>query len=385
MTHTPLSRPRKGKAKTTLPTLDTGVETQSALQTPEKADVHVRGIEQDVLQQTPTPAAATPKGKSSVVRRVVFSFLILLVLLVGAAAVLTIGIYRLGWKGAIVDRAVKTIPFPVALADSTVIRFSDYQEDVKTLKYYFDHNATDTTGQQQQKPSAEEMTATVINRLIYDSTVARLVEENGISVTEAELDTQATEIAKESGSQEEMDKLLSSLYGWGVPQFKQKVLRPYLELQKLGQKLDETGTLNGDAKKRADEVLAKVQAGKQTFEELAKQYSDDTTASVGGDLGFFASGTMDPTIDDALAKMKAGQTSTLVLAEDGYHILKLIETLEDQESGTQYHASDILIRTRTIDDFVNERIAQSTIRLFLPGFSWDTTNHWVVPSNQQTS
>ena len=310
-----------------------------------------------------------------------FVVVVLLILFAGVSAVFAVGLYRLGWHGPFVDRVVNIVPFPAALADSTIIRYNVYEEDVRTLQYYFENSGE--LNAQQQKPGSDEITATVLNRLIYDSVVSQLVDKNNIAVTESELDEQITAIAQTSGSRENVSALLKSLYGWDEAQFKEKVLRPYIALQKLEKTLLENGTLNGDTEKRAADVLAKVKEEGATFEDLAKEFSEDTTASLGGDLGFFSAEEMDADFAKAVAALDIGQTTTeLVKSQFGYHIIKLLEKVDDPEKGVQYHASHILIRTKTIDDFVNEQIAQRTIRVLLRGFRWDTENHWVVPATK---
>lgn len=77
------------------------------------------------------------------------------------------------------------------------------------------------------------------------------------------------------------------------------------------------------AQKKAQEILAKIQAG-ESFEELAKQFSDDPgSKSKGGDLGWFGPGVMVKPFQDALKAMKVGEVSKLVQSPFGFHIIKL--------------------------------------------------------------
>ncbi|HTY55249.1 MAG TPA: peptidylprolyl isomerase, partial [Candidatus Binataceae bacterium] len=62
------------------------------------------------------------------------------------------------------------------------------------------------------------------------------------------------------------------------------------------------------------------------FAKLAEQYSDDPGSNHnGGDLGFFPRGQMVKPFDDAVFKLKPGETSGLVQSQFGYHIIKLEE------------------------------------------------------------
>ncbi len=80
----------------------------------------------------------------------------------------------------------------------------------------------------------------------------------------------------------------------------------------------------GPALARADSVLNLIVNEGQSFDKLAEQFSDDKSNSFkGGDLGFFAEGTMVPEFNNAVFyEMNPGQTKT-VITQFGVHILKL--------------------------------------------------------------
>ena len=84
----------------------------------------------------------------------------------------------------------------------------------------------------------------------------------------------------------------------------------------------------------AESVIRKIQnqakAGRD-FGELAKQYSQDTSAAQGGDLGWFGDGVMVPEFEDAVKKLKKGQISRPVKTQFGWHLIQLTDT---RESGT---------------------------------------------------
>jgi peptidyl-prolyl cis-trans isomerase C len=74
--------------------------------------------------------------------------------------------------------------------------------------------------------------------------------------------------------------------------------------------------------KTAQDVLAKVKGG-ASFEELAKQFSMDSAAQKGGDLGWFSKGTMLPEFEKAAFGLKEGEASGIVRTKFGFHIIKL--------------------------------------------------------------
>ncbi len=81
--------------------------------------------------------------------------------------------------------------------------------------------------------------------------------------------------------------------------------------------------------KKAKEVLAKLRAGAD-FAEMAKKYSDDPSASTGGDLGWFRRGDMVASFEKAAFSLKKGQVSDLVKTRFGYHIIMVKDRASDK-------------------------------------------------------
>ncbi|EJR57165.1 foldase prsA 1 [Bacillus cereus VD107] len=80
------------------------------------------------------------------------------------------------------------------------------------------------------------------------------------------------------------------------------------------------------AKKVKDEL-----AQGKSFEDLAKQYSEDTgSKEKGGDLGYFTAGKMVKEFEDAAYKLKKDEISEPVKSQFGYHIIKVTDIKEQK-------------------------------------------------------
>lgn len=71
-------------------------------------------------------------------------------------------------------------------------------------------------------------------------------------------------------------------------------------------------------KKEFREKIVKKEA---TFEELASKFSDCSSASKGGDLGFFSTGQMQKPFEEAAFALNVGELSEPVFTDSGVHII----------------------------------------------------------------
>jgi len=81
--------------------------------------------------------------------------------------------------------------------------------------------------------------------------------------------------------------------------------------------------------KRADMVLDLARKG-EDFAELAKKYSEDSTASKGGDLGYFTREDMVKPFSDSAFSLQQGEISDLVRSRFGLHIIKVEDIKQDE-------------------------------------------------------
>jgi peptidyl-prolyl cis-trans isomerase C len=79
------------------------------------------------------------------------------------------------------------------------------------------------------------------------------------------------------------------------------------------------------ARHKAEALLAQIKKGAD-FAQLARTESQDPgTAPHGGDLGFFARGSMEPTFEKAAFALKPGTVSAVVETPYGFHLIKVTD------------------------------------------------------------
>lgn len=89
---------------------------------------------------------------------------------------------------------------------------------------------------------------------------------------------------------------------------------------------------NGEkvAQEKINKIYSEIKDG-LSFEEAAKKYSEDGSASTGGDLGFFRRGMMVKEFEDVAFNTKKGEISKPFKTEFGYHILIVTDKKEEKQ------------------------------------------------------
>lgn len=102
----------------------------------------------------------------------------------------------------------------------------------------------------------------------------------------------------------------------------------------------------------AQKILDEINEGLE-FAEAAKKYSSCPSGQAGGDLGEFNPGQMVPEFDKAVFSMKAGELSTPIQTQFGFHIIK-VESITDgndvnfEEVAPQVHQQAINAKRQEI-------------------------------------
>ena len=78
------------------------------------------------------------------------------------------------------------------------------------------------------------------------------------------------------------------------------------------------------AKAKADDLEARLHAGGD-FAQLARSFSDGTTAASGGDLGAYKRGQLSKALEDKTFNLQSGQYTDPILTRQGYIILKVVQ------------------------------------------------------------
>jgi peptidyl-prolyl cis-trans isomerase SurA len=81
------------------------------------------------------------------------------------------------------------------------------------------------------------------------------------------------------------------------------------------------------ARSRLQSYQQRIQAGTD-FADLARQFSQDGSASAGGDLGWASPGQFVPEFEEVMARLRPGQVSDPLISRFGAHLIQVMERRE---------------------------------------------------------
>jgi len=248
------------------------------------------------------------------------------------------------------------IPFPAVYTSSGIVTTYDYHHEIDYINHFY--AATDQTGIDQDVLGEQIMLQLIENKIIAEEAA-----KFKIRVTEEDIDEVFSQIVEENGGEEEVNKVLSDLYGLTKKEFRQlmkvQLLRDKVNNEGLTQvrvkhilvRLDEGAdeTAVAEAKTKIDGYLSEINAGLD-FAEAANKYSEDVGSNQqGGDLGFFGRGEMVEEFEKVAYETEVGAISEPFKTSFGWHILKVEEKKGEIDKGFEDWLEEIKARTIIVD------------------------------------
>lgn len=205
--------------------------------------------------------------------------------------------------------------------------------------------------------------AQTLDNLITEELVEQAATKANITVSDEELTAEVNKVKKDFSSEDEFNEALTQsgmtlkdLKNQMIMQVKiSKLIGPQVKVTTADIKEyfdDYPGEFDTEEEIRASHILVDTKAeaasilkelqGGADFSKLATAKSQDTgTTSTGGDLGFFARGTMVDSFDTAAFALKKGQISAIVESEYGFHIIKVTDRKDGHKATLEEVSAEI--------------------------------------------
>lgn len=272
-------------------------------------------------------------------------------------------IYRMKRDDRATEIAANIIPYPVVSVNGNILwnaeTYGTYLFEMRSIKKFYESQQEDLSSEEGKKRLAD-LKEQLFGQLVDQQIITQEAAKQRITVTSKEVDEEFKKLSESAGGNDKVKETLQKLYGWTIEDFKKKI-KFNLVQKKLADKITNDPSRNGAAKTKADDVLSQIKAGGD-FAELAKKYSEDTSAASGGDLGFVSKGQTVKEFEDAAFALQPNEVSGVVKTQFGYHIIKAFEKKDDQVK-----VSHILIKGVDLETWLNEQRSKAkVVRYFQP-------------------
>jgi parvulin-like peptidyl-prolyl isomerase len=225
-----------------------------------------------------------------------------------------------------------------ALVNGQPILLADYQQEIARFEAAMAGQGFDLKSEDGQAMLAQ-MRRQVLDSMIEQVLIKQAATQEGMAVSEEELEAVIQQSIEEGGGQASFEEWLQTS-DLTYEDFKEEI-----RFQLLAQAIFErvTGSVPTTAEQvharhivvqteeEAQAILAQLQAGGD-FVALARERSqDENTKETGGDLGFFPRGQLiSPELEEAAFALQPGQISEVVRSQFGYHIVQVLERASDR-------------------------------------------------------
>jgi peptidyl-prolyl cis-trans isomerase SurA len=120
-----------------------------------------------------------------------------------------------------------------------------------------------------------------------------------------------------------------------------------------------------DAKHKLTALYERIKNG-ASFAELARLFSQDGSASKGGDLGWIYPGDTVPDFERAMDQLKPGEVSQPIQSPFGFHLIEVLERrVQDASADRQRAAVRLILRERKMDEAYQDWLRQARDRAYV--------------------
>lgn len=259
----------------------------------------------------------------------------------------------------------------IAVVDNSVILRSDLEQSVAETKRQLE-------AQKRQVPPDQYLEQQALEQLILRQTQLEQVKRYNIKADEKSLNEAVLKVANQSGSnsleafQQKLDKMAPGTYeslrkriaeDLAINRLRQQIVMSRIKISdqdvanflKTPQGQAALGSqvhviharVSGD--NNAEAVAKQVRTALSNSNDIAaisKQYSTNDVKVEGADMGFRNLSEIPTELAARVTPLQAGQTSELIVARDGIHIIKLLERKGSEQKAIipQYKTRHILIQ-----------------------------------------
>lgn len=241
-------------------------------------------------------------------------------------------------KASATPTAVTTGDAVAAIVNGQPIYLVDYQKQVAQWQLAFVTQNPDLSDEEKQE-MLDEGRSQVLDVLIEQVLIEQAAEREGVTLSDAEVESAIARDIEDNGGQAQFDSWLQQ-NNWTFSEYKAMQRSMMISSQMFERVTQNVPTQAEQVHARhilvatedeARALLSQLQGGAD-FAGLARQNSlDPSTKESGGDLGFFPRDTLVvPEVEEVAFALPVGQISDVIKSPLGYHILEVLERVQDR-------------------------------------------------------
>ena len=229
-------------------------------------------------------------------------------------------------------RVTRIVPVPVAMVDGAQVRYSDYLMTLNGSLHYLEQSERLNLNTDDGKRQKEYVKRQALNGAIADAYAAKVAKEEGVTVTDKEIDKVIeSSLNTVSGriSQDVYDDSTYSTLGYTADEYRHIIKRSLIR-QKVAYKIDK----KADAARQAA-VAVMEKNTKMNLGDVAKTLQKQGYTNVQiGSSGLVPKTNHDGGLTQAAADLAVGERSEFIqsTAGDGYYMVELTDINDKQLS-----------------------------------------------------
>ncbi len=292
---------------------------------------------------------------------VIISAGLISILLISTVILSYLMLYRWQSTSNFAYRVTQIFPTPIARVDGKFVPYEKFLFELNSTIFYYTNHAqegVDINGPEGEKIRAESKQQ-AMEKAQLDTLAEKIAKENGIEVTNEQVEQKIKTIQEEGGIGgygAVLNDVLGDFYGWDIND-----LRRVVRLQLIRQEIPRV--LDTETRQDAENALQELKDGAE-FKDVALQYSDDKlTKENSGLIGEIASDNDDlpkEFIDAAFALEPGQTTENIIESPYGLHIIKV-----SKKKGDKIEVSHILFTYFNVDKYLRDRLQEVEVSEYI--------------------
>ncbi|MFH1326012.1 MAG: peptidylprolyl isomerase [Candidatus Falkowbacteria bacterium] len=288
----------------------------------------------------------------------------LLIAMIVIIIVLSLIVYRLPHT-APAQLLIQNLPFPVALVNYQPILFSNYMEDKRLLSDYYQIIKEQSQVEKTTEDENNNAKDIILEKSIAKTLLKSLASHYNIHLTNQDLEYKFAQLAEEYGGEEDYLDIIYNDYGLTKEMFVDKIIYYQTLQEKIYQSFLTDEKVHKGASLRMAKVLKLVVRNKESFEELARKYSEDANSLRGGDIGYVKREYMSEIFQDTVIGLNIGEASGVIKENGIFYIVKLYD-IKSSKTGEEYWFKKITINTNyTFEEYLKDLREQAKLIILL--------------------